>query len=293
MTLLEIEAFLAIIKYGNISLAAKKLHVTQPTLSGRIKTLESELGHSLIKRQKGVRSIQLTEDGEKFFTIADKWKKLWKETNETFAAIEKPKLSIAATESVSLYLFPNVFEEFLRQNYNLIFFNRHSSGAYTYMESGILDLAFIEEQKYSKNVRAIPAFSEHFVVVTHCEFLGKDTISIKDLSPEYEIYVYWNPDFESWHSKYFDEKVSPLIVLNQDSLIPCFLKGKAWSIVPYSTGENLKRQGLNIYRLLDGPSDRLIYYLVQGHEKDDLIHIFLALLDQELKHYPEIISFLQ
>ena len=77
-----------------------------------------------------------------------------------------------------------------------------------------------------------------------------------------------HPDSANWHSRYFDEKISPLIVLNQDSLIPYFLNGKAWSIVPYSTDENLKKQGLNIYHLLDGPSDRLFYYLVQGHEKD-------------------------
>ena len=34
------------------------------------------------------------------------------------------------------------------------------------------------------------------------------------------------------------------------------------------TPEQLKKQGLNIYHLLDSPSDRLFYYLVQGHEKD-------------------------
>lgn len=119
-----------------------------------------------------------------------------------------------------------------------------------------------------KNVRAIPAFFEPFAAATHHKFLESNTILIKTLPPEYEIYTYWNPDSANWHSRYFDEKISPLIVLNQDSLIPYFLNGKAWSIVPYSTDENLKKQGLNIYHLLDSPSDRLFYYLVQGHEKD-------------------------
>ena len=79
-------------------------------------------------------------------------------TNDIFASVQKPKLSIAATESISLYLLPNVLQEFSRQNYNLIFFNRHSLGAYTYMESVFLNLAFIEEQKYSKKCTCNPSF---------------------------------------------------------------------------------------------------------------------------------------
>ena len=293
MTLLEIEAFLAVVKYGNISLAAKELYVTQPTLSKRIKIMENELGYSLIRRQKGLRTVQLTPEGKKFLTIADKWKELWKETNEIFSVVQKPKLLVSAVESVSLYLFPKVLQAFLRQNYNLKISFQHSPSAYTYMESGLLDLAFIEEPRYSKHIHATPAFSEPFVVVACCMITEGDTVSVSDLLPEYEIHVSWNPEFESWHSKSFDERISPLITLSQDSLIPYVLGGKAWGIVPYSTGINLKKQGFHIYRLLEGPPDRFIYYIVHGYEKNKLIPYFLSLLDQELRTYPEIISFLQ
>ena len=265
MTLLEIEAFLAVVKYGNISLAAKELYVTQPTLSKRIKIMENELGYSLIKRQKGLRTVQLTPEGKKFLTIADKWKGLWKETNEIFSVVPKPKLLVSAVESVSLYLFPKVVQAFLRQNYNLKVSYQHSPSAYTYMESGLLDLAFIEEPRYSKQIHATPAFSEPFIVVTCCNLSEGDTVSVSDLPPEYEIHVSWNPEFESWHSKSFDERISPLITLSQDSLIPYVLEGKAWGIVPYSTGINLKKQGFHIYRLLGGPPDRFIYYIIHGY----------------------------
>ena len=292
MTLLEIEAFLAVVKYGNISLAAKELYITQPTMSTRIKIMENEMGYSLIKRQKGLRTVQLTPEGKKFLIIADKWKGLWKETNEIFSVVQKPKLLVSAVESISLYLFPKVLQEFLRQNYNLKVAYQHSPSAYAYMESGLLDLAFIEEPKYSKHIHATPAFSEPFVVVSCCKIAEGDTVSVDDLPPEYEIHVSWNPEFESWHSKFFDEKISPLIILSQDSLIPYVLEGKAWGIVPYSTGINLNKQGFHIYRLLGGPPDRFIYYIVHGYEKNKLIPYFLSLLDQELRTYSEIISFL-
>ena len=36
MTLLEIEAFLAVVKHGNLTAAAQKLFVTQPALTRRL-----------------------------------------------------------------------------------------------------------------------------------------------------------------------------------------------------------------------------------------------------------------
>lgn len=73
MTSLEIEAFLSIVRCGNISTSAKELFVTQPALSRRLKALESELGYTLLLRQRGMHQIQLTEEGKAFFPVAEKW----------------------------------------------------------------------------------------------------------------------------------------------------------------------------------------------------------------------------
>ena len=58
MTNLEIEAFMAVVRTGSITRAAQFLYTTQSALSRRIKTLEQELGYTLMKRQKGMRSIE-------------------------------------------------------------------------------------------------------------------------------------------------------------------------------------------------------------------------------------------
>ena len=82
MTELEIDAFLNIVKYGSITKAAEILYISQPALSRRIKSLESELQYKLFIRQKGVRNITLTPQGEAFVLIAEKWKELWLETKD-------------------------------------------------------------------------------------------------------------------------------------------------------------------------------------------------------------------
>ena len=53
--------FLEIAREGNMTRAAERLHVTQPTLSKQMKDLEQELGKKLFRR--GSASVSLTEEG--------------------------------------------------------------------------------------------------------------------------------------------------------------------------------------------------------------------------------------
>lgn len=53
--------FLTVAREENITRAAEKLHITQPTLSRQLHQLEEELGKQLLKR--GNHDVKLTEDG--------------------------------------------------------------------------------------------------------------------------------------------------------------------------------------------------------------------------------------
>ena len=54
MTVSEIDAFLAVVRYGSMAEAARRLYTSQPTLSRRLHSLEEELGYALLLRNKGV-----------------------------------------------------------------------------------------------------------------------------------------------------------------------------------------------------------------------------------------------
>ena len=58
------EYFLSVIRAGNISKAARELHISQPALSRRIANLEDEVGAKLFAR--GSRRAELTEEGQIF-----------------------------------------------------------------------------------------------------------------------------------------------------------------------------------------------------------------------------------
>jgi len=64
MTFRHIECAIEIARYGSMNHAAANLNVSQPYLSGIIKTLEEELGYEIFIRTK--TGISLTENGSEF-----------------------------------------------------------------------------------------------------------------------------------------------------------------------------------------------------------------------------------
>ena len=61
MELRVLRYFLEIAREGNMTHAAQRLHISQPTLSRQIKDLEEELGKKLFIRSN--YSVSLTEEG--------------------------------------------------------------------------------------------------------------------------------------------------------------------------------------------------------------------------------------
>lgn len=69
MELRTLKYFLAVAQEGNITNAARRLHVTQPTLSRQLADLEKELGRQLYTRGHG--GVELTEHGSMLVAYAN------------------------------------------------------------------------------------------------------------------------------------------------------------------------------------------------------------------------------
>ena len=68
MTLQQLKYIIEIVNSGSINEAAKKLYITQPSLSSAVKELESEMGIELFLRTP--KGITLTSDGAEFLGYA-------------------------------------------------------------------------------------------------------------------------------------------------------------------------------------------------------------------------------
>ena len=77
MQLVAVKTFLAIEQTGSLVRASERLHVSQSTVTARLKNLENELGQALFVRQKS--GVSLTAAGLKFKRYAEAMTDLWRQ----------------------------------------------------------------------------------------------------------------------------------------------------------------------------------------------------------------------
>ncbi len=70
LELIELQTFIVVANARSFSAAAQRLHVTQPTITGRINRLEAFLGTQLLLRT--TRKVEMTVDGERLLHEASK-----------------------------------------------------------------------------------------------------------------------------------------------------------------------------------------------------------------------------
>lgn len=107
----QIETFLKVQEYQNMTKAADALYITQSTVSYRLKSLEDELGTQLIARKKGTQTVMVTSQGKQFVPIAKEWMRVYQMTQKFCRGSRILQLRIVAPESIHNYF---------RETYQLI-----------------------------------------------------------------------------------------------------------------------------------------------------------------------------
>jgi len=77
MNIVSLRTFLAIVETGSLVRASEKMNVTQSTVTARLRTLEDEVGQSLLRRNKS--GATLTPAGTKLLRYADIMVGLWRQ----------------------------------------------------------------------------------------------------------------------------------------------------------------------------------------------------------------------
>src|SRR5690348_8447579 len=115
MELGQLEAFAEIARVGKLGRAAETLHVTQPALTARLRTLESDLEVALFAR--GPRGMTLTDAGRALLPHAQRVLAQMLDARKAVADLRGGtvgELFIGAAPAVSTYLLPRLLRSFQR-----------------------------------------------------------------------------------------------------------------------------------------------------------------------------------
>lgn len=118
MNLKQIEAFVEIAEGKSFSQAAKKLYLTQPTISAHIAALEKDLNTRLFNRN--TKEVNLSDDGKRLYTYAVEMMRLQKKIYKTFEAkVDNPGfegVKVGSSTVPAQYILPDLMGEFAEQN---------------------------------------------------------------------------------------------------------------------------------------------------------------------------------
>ncbi len=298
MTNHEIEAFLAIVKHQNFSLAATNLFITQPALSRRLKNLEARLKCTLIDRGKGNKQISLTKEGELFLPIAARWLTLFKDSENLIQENLNQSLIISALDGIHTCVLTKPYKSFIQNQsaHTLKMMILSSKASYLHVEQEIVDLSFIAECQLSEKTTLIPMFSEKMFFVTASKQYKSNTINPASLDIRKCIYVQWNFETDAWYDSVFTQKTKPLAVVENMIVLGELLEGTDnWTIVPSSIAYYLE-QTMDIYiKPLTKPlPDRTIYCIINSKtKKKELINSFLEHTNSYIKKIPNLKSLYQ
>lgn len=163
--------FITIIENGSLNAAAKKMHIAQPALSHQLKLLETKYGCRLLKLSRGMRKLQMTEEGRVFL---EKAKTLISLEEAARMEIQNITLGIAVTLRISIApaKAPNFIKNVLipfNEKYPDICYQLHEASIQEQIEqinSGISDFAITNATLPDEtNFRVIQKDRECFQIV--------------------------------------------------------------------------------------------------------------------------------
>jgi len=198
LTISKYEIFNTIVELGSLTKAAEKLHLTQSGVSYAISTLESELGFSLLKRNRS--GVSLTSNGERILIFIQKilqQEELLQQEVISIKSLNTGTVRLGTLSSVSMQWLPGILSRF-HEAYPLIEVKTYL-GCYDEMSDWIsnstIDFGFVSLPT-SKPFEVMPLKKDKLVVLLPPDhpLQHQNFISFNQLRGEHFIMPQWGSD---------------------------------------------------------------------------------------------------
>ncbi|WP_274361794.1 LysR family transcriptional regulator [Paenibacillus thermotolerans] len=203
MDIRQLTYFIEVARFLSFTKAAEHLHITQPTLSKMIKTMEEELGVALFDRSG--KHVELTDAGEAILRSA---KHIVKSLDELSAElnnlmkIKKGKLRLGIPPMIGGYFFSSVIDRF-HKAYPHIQLQLVEKGGrriesdvvHGELDAGLVILPVGDESKF----HIMPCLEENLMLVAHAGHPLGERKKVQLLELENESFIMFHEDFTVHH----------------------------------------------------------------------------------------------
>ena len=210
----HIRTFLEISDCGNFNRAAENLHVTQSTVSARVKAMEDRFGQVLFKRSHS--GVELTPAGRHFREYALNIQRLWQQAQQRVSLPENYSHSIGLGTQVSLWhsLIPR-WIPWMREKASDVAIHveaDYSPSLMRQLSDGLLDIGVMYNPRQTPGLVIEDLLEETLILV------ATDQREVASGWIEDYVFVDWGAEFRRRHSEAFPNMDTPAVSVGLGSL---------------------------------------------------------------------------
>lgn len=278
MQLDAIQTFLAVVETGNFHEAAKRLNVTQSTVSARIRGLEETFGRKVFYRNK--QGVELTQSGRQFERYAVNMMRLWRRARQEIALSRGYRASFGIGSQVSLWdrliLRWIPWMRAAAPDVALRVEADYSQNLMRYVADGVLDAAVMYEPRRRSGLSIEQLMVETLVMVSTRANAGESW-------REDYVFVHWGRDYQIAHGEAFPDLGSTAVSVGLGALgLRYILENGGSAYFPIRIVRPLIAEG-SLHRVEGTPTMQRVAYVVYDSGTSNR-----ALLDQALKGLREV-----
>lgn len=168
LTIRQLEVFAMASRSPTFSEAAKRLGISQPSLSNTVAKIEEQLGLRLFDRT--TRSMVLTPQGERLAVVADELVRNFQSSLSHIrdaAVVERGRLSMAVIPSVAASVGPGALLDFFGSypEFDVGYHDVSGEKALAWVLDRVVDFAIIATPPASSELHIEPVFQDRFEII--------------------------------------------------------------------------------------------------------------------------------
>lgn len=267
MDIVNLKTFLELAATGNFSRVAERLHVTQSTVSARIKVLEDHLNSALFERTPS--GVNLTLSGRRFHHYAASMQQLWQQGQQEVGLPDG--FDGAFGLGIHMALWPRFLPQWIgwmRGRYSTLGLHvetDYSERLTEQVSQGLLDLAVTYMPKVLPGLEVELFFEDPLVMVS------RDNITLTECENKNYLYIDWSYGYREAHFAELPQLHNASINIGLGEVaLRYLLDNSGCAYLPKADVQSYLKQG-QLHSVEDAPELNRPAYLIyaQNHEESE------------------------